>query len=635
MLTRLALLYNNYETGNIANHSSDLTRMWLVGLRYDLRVTAIALGVILLSATIMAVNQFTWRAWIILSRVYLLITTIFIVSASIGSYYYFQTFHQPFNIFLFALFEDDTKTVLSNIWDDYPVIKLVLLTMLSGFLTIYLFTKLQKRNKQPGSTSIFICYLIISIFLFTLLGRGSFGTFPLRRANAQVSESATINHITPNAVMALSWAWKDKKNDIKLESYSDEEIAQALEILGLDTIYETSRKNSYLEQNPPHVVLTLMESFGSNMLAFDDPVKNDMLGSLRQHFQEDFVFKRFLPHGNGTAPSLAALFFNSPLQNISHSSLSHLELETPFSTYRNAGYKTVFISPGNLMWRNLANYLPTQQVDQVYDQNSLLNEYPEAARHLTDWGLPDEYAFRYAHKILMQAQEPMFIGILTVTNHPPYRYPDTYQPKPVSMNTGYEQHAEEGKIDHSNLLTTFQYAADAYGSFISTIKDSTLADKTILAATGDHQMRRIKAFYPQEAFLDRAVPFYLYVPEKIQSNIKITYEPSRTGSHKDIMPTLYEASLSDTRYLALAGRNMLAPFDIPEKNFGYNELLWINEDGAFNIQGKTSLHRWDGSNSGIVTNDPNEPSYPVNIKHKHESYNKIMRSLLQSYVSSK
>lgn len=48
--------------------------------------------------------------------------------------------------------------------------------------------------------------------------------------------------------------------------------------------------------------MALMESFGSNMLAFDEPGKNDLLGSLRPHFKEDFVFKRFLSEDNGTAP---------------------------------------------------------------------------------------------------------------------------------------------------------------------------------------------------------------------------------------------------------------------------------------------------------------------------------------------
>lgn len=43
--------------------------------------------------------------------------------------------------------------------------------------------------------------------------------------------------------------------------------------------------------------MSLMESFGSNMLALDEPGKNDLLGSLREPFRQDFVFKRFVSEG--------------------------------------------------------------------------------------------------------------------------------------------------------------------------------------------------------------------------------------------------------------------------------------------------------------------------------------------------
>jgi len=559
------------------------------------------------------------------SNVYLMTIAVIMVSASIGNYYYYQTFHQPFDVFLFALFEDDTKSVLLNIWDDYPILPLILITIIASSIPLFSFIKLKKKTIKPCSNAAFISCLLISILIFGLLGRGSMGAFPLRRANAQVSESATINHLTSNAIMLLNWAWKDKKNDVVLEQYSEEEITETLQLLGINSVYEKTKRNEYLEKNPPHVVLTLMESFGSNMLAFDEPKENDMLGSLRQHFQNDFIFTRFLPHGNGTAPSLAALFFHSPIQNISHSSLSNIKLETPFSTYKNAGYKTIFISPGNLMWRNLVNYLPTQQVDQIFDQNTLLKEYPNSAQYMTDWGLPDEYAFHYAEKLLKDSSEPLFIGILTVTNHPPYRYPATYSAKPVSIRTGYADHAEEGKIDHLNLLTTFQYAANALGNFISRIKSSRLAEHTIIAATGDHQMRRIKAFHPQEKFLDRAVPFYLYIPKEIQSNLDIIYDPLTVGSHKDIMPTLYESSLSDTSYLALAGRNMLRNDNNAVKQFGYNELMWIEEDGLYSLQGNITPYSWDENPKKLTVYKSGSVQEPGNIGPRYKGYEKLLR----------
>lgn len=57
-------------------------------------------------------------------------------------------------------------------------------------------------------------------------------------------------------------------------------------------------------------------------------------------------------------------------------------------------------------------------VDALYDQNALLEMYPESAKEMTDWGVPDEYAYHLAEKLLKEAKQPLFISILTVTNHP-------------------------------------------------------------------------------------------------------------------------------------------------------------------------------------------------------------------------
>lgn len=55
-------------------------------------------------------------------------------------------------------------------------------------------------------------------------------------------------------------------------------------------------------------MVNLMESFGSQMLSFQNANLN-LLGELGKHFEQDFVWNRFLPCANGTALSLSCLFF--------------------------------------------------------------------------------------------------------------------------------------------------------------------------------------------------------------------------------------------------------------------------------------------------------------------------------------
>ena len=64
---------------------------------------------------------------------------------------------------------------------------------------------------------------------------------------------------------------------------------------------------------------------------------------------------------------------------------------------------------------------------------------------------------------------------------------------------------------------------------------------------------------------EMSVPFYLYVPKKLRANKKP--DTSVVGSHTDILPTLYNVSLSNTPYWA-TGTDLLS--DEAEKNIASN-----------------------------------------------------------------
>jgi phosphoglycerol transferase MdoB-like AlkP superfamily enzyme len=411
----------------------------------------------LLPAFILGVPLCAWSAsW----RLFLRLGTLLFALAgfaaalfAIGNYYYYQTYHNFIDIFVFGFLGEDQGAVLGNIREDYPVIPFVLALVALSALPAWLAGSILRaplagRRKNPhrvnsGSDSRvggigglrFWFFLLLNGALFFLIARGSLDTFPLGRNNARVSSVGILNKLTPNGLITFHWARQDYNLETSFHKVSAQEGEKLLRAAGLSALMERTPRNAWLEANQPDVVLALMESFGSNMLALDQPPQNDLLGSLRKHFASDFLFRRFLPEGNGTAPSLAALFFSSPVQTISHSVAQNRSLAyTPFRVYREAGYRTAFIYPGNMMWRNLAGYLPLQGVELFYDENELIALYPEAERDRTAWGVPDEYAYRLAEKLLRESDRPVFIGILTTTNHPPYQVPSTYTPAPVSLS---------------------------------------------------------------------------------------------------------------------------------------------------------------------------------------------------------
>lgn len=173
-------------------------------------------------------------------------------------------------------------------------------------------------------------------------------------------------------------------------------------------------------------------------------------------------------------------------------------------------------------------------------------------------GRADEFTFKFARKLLDEATQPTLIYIMTVTNHSPFRAPDYYQPKPVHVSERlaalFGPMADQGE----KLLQAYQYANDALGQFVQGIKASPLADKTIIAASGDHRVRYLSTEREDEFGLTFGVPFYLYAPQSILTQVDFHYDASRMGSHRDIFPTLYSLSLSGQSYISLGGENLLS-----------------------------------------------------------------------------
>lgn len=606
MVARYIMIDSFITTEVAVDRASDFKRMWMTGMRFDLKVAAISTIPILLVGLFFSFSDKYWSYFFVVSSLLFSVILFVVLVVSIANYYYYQTYHSFIDIFAFGLIDDDTKAVLSNIWQDYPVVKIIV-SSFSSLIVLFLFSILLLRLPVYIKPSIWVdvSYIIIGVAVIFILSRGSLSSIPLRRDKAQVSTSDVINKMVPNGIIAIDWALKDRRNDVSFSAVNKEDGIALQKDMRIFNLQGHTPENNWLASNKPNVVIALMESFGSNMLALDKFPENDLLGDLRPHFENDFLFKRFLSEDNGTAPSFAALFFQSPVQNISHSSAQNIKLEdNPFFLYKKQGYRTVFISPGNMMWRNLSNYLPGQGVDEVYDQNTLIEIYPEAESEMTTWGIPDEYAFKFAAKLLSEnTGGPLFISILSITNHPPYSIPSNYNAKSILVTDSVRYHAEDGGIDQKEMMVTYQYSSDALGKFITEIKNSSVGDSTIIAATGDHQMRRVKAFYPMEQALDKAVPFYLYVPKIILSHCDWVFDPTRVGSHKDIMPTLYSYSLSGTSYLALAGRNLLSPQDDKQRAFGYNVTLWIDDKGAYPLTGQHVFYRWRDESSLILSKD--------------------------------
>lgn len=448
----------------------------------------------------------------------------------------------------------------------------LLFTSLCFWLNAKIIKQEIKSIRLKTSVLIFLNLVLIAFYVICL--RGPYKHVAFNLDNYAFCEIHPINELSVNPLMAFSWAYKIYKNEQDIKP-AEKEVGLALQ-KELFSLEQTSPKNTLAKELKPNVMLVILESLGMNALDFSQ--KDALLGSLGRHFEEDFLFTRFLSAHNHTLASLMNILIQSPIDTITQSKYQKYYLsQSPIELYKKQGYKIIFIHSGNASWKNMGAFLLTQGIDMLIDENSLIKDYPEAKATQNSYGIADEFLYKKAYEILAHSKEPLLIIALTMTNHPPYappKHPLKTVPKDMlaKMNGKYNSH---------EAIQAFAYANDEFGKFLDKFKASNFKNKSIIAATGDHRLRDLNIDNTSEKAFAYSVPFYLYVPQSLQENIY--YDKKRIGSHKDIFPTLYALSLSEVSYLSLGGRNMLAKISDERLEFGFNASVWIDTKGIYPI----------------------------------------------------
>ncbi len=617
---RAFLLVRHSGNLTLAEHGQDLVNMFSVGLRFDIRMATIVFGGLFLAATLSLIHGKLHHYWLkTLPWLNALMLCLFTV-LTVTNIFYYATYDRHIDLFIFGIFEDDTKAILQTLWSDYPIVRGLLGLALFAYLAHWLNRRWQQgvlqRFNQRNTLYLQLPLVLLTLLLITIGARGSVTTFPLRHADAQISGIKIINDFTPNAVIAMSWAHKDYKNNSTFPAASDEDGQALLSEFfgrptpaGLEPFQASTPRNPHAKNNPPNVVLAVMESFGTHLLQYDHP-ERDLYGALRPHWQQDWHFERFVSEGDGTIDSLNRFFVRSPMANISQSSAQKQAFASNlFQPYIDQGYRIVYITPGNGAWRNLNQFLPNLGVAEFIEQSTLKQYYPEA--EVGPWGVPDEYMFRFAEQRLAQAEregQPVFIMMMSVSHHPPYRLPKHQARHNFDISADERtrlSNLAQGK-ELVEVFNTFRYANDQLGQFIDWVKaQADLSQNTILAATGDHNIRGINYPAAEEVALHHAVPFYLYVPEAYRAGTQ--YDPRRVGSHKDIMPTLYALSLSDTPFYR-TGCNLVASNPSPTWcQMGYNPYVFLTPEGAYNTS-TNSFRTWLTPQGLALATEASQPS---------------------------
>lgn len=217
-------------------------------------------------------------------------------------------------------------------------------------------------------------------------------------------------------------------------------------------------------------------------------------------------------------------------------------------------------------------------VDEIIDENILMKEYNGAKDSENGYGVADDF-YKKVYDLLQKNPHNTLIIALTISNHPPYKFPQNDLPKLENIPQTLLNMLPYEKDKQDNIIKAYTYANNEFGKFLDKVKQSSFKDNVIIAATGNHRVREMSMDLNSQKAFAYSVPFYLYIPKDLQDNIY--YDKDRVGSHKDIFPTLYALSLNNVKYLSVGRRNMLVRPSDEKLEFGINDAVWIDKKGIY------------------------------------------------------
>lgn len=608
--SRMTYLLQHTTIGNIIEHKDSLPLLISNAGRFDLQAFSYIAVPMILPVLIMpylcsdkAIEKFT----AVMRHYFTVMLTLLMLLVTAETFYY-DNFNSRYNVVFFDFFDEGPWGLMLTMWQDYPCLKILLGAAIFACIVSLIgkaIGKIRVLPRQWMNSRLTYLLPVIAIAITFAMIRGSVTRYTLQVEHFVVSTDETMNQSVPNALYLLKKAYKERKNSYKLISEEQllreggyNTLAELLATAGYKDVQTDgndteslldsllfARVDTSLSTTRPNVLLILNESWSNYLNSMDRGDSLDLLCTLRQHMQEDIVFNNFQSVRNGTIYTLETVTLGMPYLHFFNSRYRFNPFPTSIAhPFKANGYSTTFITGMDPTWENVLEGLTHQHFDTIIGKQELLHKVEGSTTSVI--GVYDEYLYSYLFdRMNSHSNKPQFILVLTTTNHPPFTFPDNMDLPPLT-DLWYKSPMLTGD---NEVLTKYgkgiQYANKSLGTFLDKFKKSPLAKNTIVAVTGDHNVRTILDYSNGhvDARHRHSVPLYLYLPQQYRpDSITIKRIQQRYGSHFDLLPTLATTALKGgTRYLSI-GSNLLDTELADSLYFSYNEKQTLSPEAANN-----------------------------------------------------
>ncbi len=454
-------------------------------------------------------------------------------------YFFFEEFDSRFNLVAvdYLIYPHE---VLVNIWDSYPVLRIMLIDLVAaGLLFRWVWPRAKKAfqvtARVGGRLKVLGVHALLLGACVALVSTDSLA----------VSANRVTNQLTYNGISSLFRAFRT--NELNYDAYyrtidRDRAFGLVKASLAADGTGFSSREQDSLNRthavNPAglgkmNVVVIVEESLSAKYVGAYG-TDQGLTPNFDRLSEQGLLFTHAYATGTRTVRGLEAIATSLP--PIPSESIikrpGNERLANWGQVMRDSGYRASFLYGGYGYFDNM-NYFFENNGFEISDRTDI----PEPT-FANIWGVSDEDLFHHALDYFDRLHgqgEPFFSIIMTTSNHKPYTFPE-----------GIEGVPAKGGGRNAGI----RYADYALGRFFAAAPERPWFDDTVFVVVADHCARVYgRAQVPVRNY---EIPLLIYAPGRISPR-----KVETMTSQIDIAPTVM--GLLGLPYSApFYGRNVLS-----------------------------------------------------------------------------
>lgn len=468
-----------------------------------------------------------------------------------------------------------TTEVLGNIRQSYPVGTILLVLLLPAGAALAL---VARRTWHASGAPLGWRPMLAALAVYSAAVAATLGALNVDLKNFSTDDAA--NDLAGNGVFEFFAA--NYRNELSYDRYyATLPLPEAMSAVHAALLQGGGRPSSgdrggierRFDSGRPerrhNVVLISVESLGAEFLGVYGN-RRGLTPYLDKLSGESLWFSRVYSSGNRTVRGMEALALALPPppgQSIVRRP-NNANLFSLASVFDRHGYTSVWAYGGYGYFDNMNAFFDANGY-RVIDRRSIPSERIQVE---TIWGVADEHLFDYVldeidREHSARARLPMFVHVLTTSNHRPYIYP-------------------EGRIDipsGSGRDGAVKYTDYAIGRFIEQARSHSWFDDTVFVVVADHGANaRSGMQIPVDKYL---IPLFVYSPKHVAPR-----RFDRLMSQIDIAPTLL--GLLDFSYTSkFFGRDVLRAPPESDRAFvaNYQTLGYLKRDRMVVLQPKKKV----------------------------------------------